>query len=290
VDYATLRTANDRMIYCEISGYGRDGPLGDRPGYDVMLQAFSGMLSTMGHPGGDLVRVSFSPVDQGTAQHAVAGILAALLERTRTGTGMYLEVSLLETAVSFMQYMAQGYWMTGNLPKRMGSGHELLAPYQAFQAADGHVLIGIGNDEQWRRFCAAAGLADAAADPRFARNVDRVANFGDTVQLVQAAVQTRNVQDWMDILIKAKVPCSPVHTLDAALAHPQVAARGLVVPVEHTSLGTMKVLAHPVRFAGVSRQPTRAPPMHGEHTEEVLRELGRPASEIDDLRQRGIVR
>jgi crotonobetainyl-CoA:carnitine CoA-transferase CaiB-like acyl-CoA transferase len=289
VDAPTLRKLNDRMIYCEISGFGRNGPMGDRPGYDVMLQAFSGMLSTLGHPDGDLVRASFSPIDQATAAHATSGILAALLERTRTGQGAYLEVSLMETALSFMQYMAQGYWQTGQLPRRMGSGHEVLTPYQAFRAADGHVMIAVGNDDQWRRFCDVAGLAEVRDDPRFATNVARVANFAETVRIVQDQVGRRTVADWIEILTGAKVPCSPVHTIDQALAHPQVAARNVIVPVEHPTVGHMNVVAHPVLFEGASRVPDRPAPLHGQHTAEILRGLGRSEDAIADLARRGVV-
>jgi crotonobetainyl-CoA:carnitine CoA-transferase CaiB-like acyl-CoA transferase len=289
VDYASLKPVNERMIYCEISGFGRTGPMGERPGYDVMLQAFSGMLSTIGHPDADLARVSFSPVDQGTGMHAVSGILAALLERHRTGAGCYLEVSLMETAMSFMQYMAQGYWQTGMLPKRMGSGHELLAPYQAFRAADGNLMIGVGNDDQWRRFCTAAGLDDIADDARFATNVARVANFSATVRLVQERVALRNVAEWIALLTAARIPCSPVHLLDAALAHPQVASRNLIVKVEHPTVGSMNVVAHPVLFEGTARDPDRPPPRHGEHTAEILLQLGRSSEQVNDLVQGGIV-
>ena len=144
VDYKTLRALNPKLIYCEVSGYGREGPLGNAPGYDVMLQAFSGMLSTMGVPGGDFARASFSPVDLGTGMHALSGILAALIERGKTGEGMYLEVSLLDTALGMMGYVAQNYWFTGQLPQPMGTGHPAMAPYQAFKASDGALMIGVG--------------------------------------------------------------------------------------------------------------------------------------------------
>ncbi|HRO54644.1 MAG TPA: CoA transferase, partial [Alicycliphilus sp.] len=160
VDYETLCALNDRLIYCEISGFGRNGPLGNAPGYDVMLQAFSGMLSTMGQPEGDYARASFSPVDIGTAMNTLSGVLAAVIERGRTGKGLYLEVSLLDTALGFMTYMAQSYWQSGVNPRPMGTAHPSMVPYQAFEAQDGAIMLGAGNDAQWQRFCAVAGLQD----------------------------------------------------------------------------------------------------------------------------------
>ena len=168
VDYDTLSRINPKLVYCEISGYGREGPMGEEPGYDVMLQAFSGMISTMGEPGGNFARASFSPVDLGTGSFALSGILAALLERSQTGQGQYLDVSLLDTSLGLMSYMAQNYWRTGKVPRRMGTGHPAMCPYQAFRAADGDLMLGVGNDAQWQRFCAVAGLQAYVDAPEFA--------------------------------------------------------------------------------------------------------------------------
>lgn len=289
VDHETLRKLNPRLIYCEISGYGRDGPMGDAPGYDVMLQAFSGMISTMGDPGGNFARASFSPVDIGTGMHALSGILAALLERGRTGEGMYLEVALLDTALGFMGYLAQNYWLTGKPPERMGTAHPAMAPYQAFKAADGSLFIGIGNDAQWRRFCEAAGLEGVMNDPDFAVNARRVANFTRTVALVQDRVRDHTVQEWLDLLQPAGVPCSPIHTLDQALAHPQVASRKIMVQTVHPVLGEMKNVGLPVRFGGEARSASRPPPLLGEHGAEILREAGYSPADIAALATSGAI-
>jgi len=289
VDYETLRKINPKIVYLEISGYGRDGPLGKEPGYDVMLQAFSGMISTMGEPDGDFSRASFSPVDLGTGSFALTGVLAALLERDRTGDGVYVEVSLLDTAISQMGYLAQNYWRTGKTPRRMGTAHPAMSPYQAFATSDGHMMVGVGNDAQWRRFCAAAGLEHLVDDKRFATNAARVARFDETVRLVGDVIRTRATNDWLDRLRSAGVPCSPINTLDQALSHPQVASRRLVVQVDHPVLGSMQNVGMPVKFNEQPREAVRPAPLLGEHTAEVLSEIGLSGERIRDLAGQGVV-
>ena len=280
VDYDTLSRINPKLVYCEISGYGREGPMGEEPGYDVMLQAFSGMISTMGEPGGNFARASFSPVDLGTGSFALSGILAALLERSQTGQGQYLDVSLLDTSLGLMSYMAQNYWRTGKVPRRMGTGHPAMCPYQAFRAADGDLMLGVGNDAQWQRFCAVAGLQAYVDAPEFATNADRVRNFDATVALVQSRIETRTVAQWLDALKPAGIACSAIHTLDQALAHPQVAARELIVTTQHPVLGEVQNVGLPVRFGRQPRQAALPAPLLGEHSREILAGLGYAEAEI----------
>ncbi len=289
VDYETLSRLNPRLVYCEISGYGREGPMGDEPGYDVMLQAFSGMISTMGEPDGNFARASFSPVDLGTGSFALSGILAALLERAQTGKGQYLDVSLLDTSLGLMSYMAQNYWRTGKVPRRMGTGHPAMCPYQAFRASDGDLMLGVGNDAQWQRFCAAAGLQEYVSDPAFATNAERVRNFQATVALVQSRIETRSVAQWLALLKPNGIACSAIHTLDQALAHPQVAARELIVTSEHPALGEVRSIGLPVRFGRQPRKAARPAPLLGEHSREILAELGFEASEIAAMLASGSV-
>lgn len=289
VDYETLSVINPRLIYCEISGYGRTGPMGNEPGYDVMLQAFSGMLSTMGVEG-NYARASFSPVDIGTAMHGLSGVLAAVLEREHTGKGVYLEISLLDTALGFMTYMAQSYWRTGINPKPMGTAHPSMSPYQAFDASDGTVMIGAGNDAQWKRFCAVAGLEGYVDHPDFATNAIRMKNLTKTQALVQEAVRNRTVAEWIVLLTKAKVPCAPIHTLGEALNHPQVEARGLIVDSVHPTLGALKNIGHSVRYQNKDRRAFSPPPLHGEHSDAILTEAGFSDDYIRHLKQSGTVR
>ena len=239
-----------------------------------MLQAFSGLISTMGEEGEPYMRASFSPVDLATGSHALSGILAAVIERGRTGKGTYLEVSLLDSSMMLMSYLAQNYWRSGKLPKRMGTAHPALAPYQTFDATDGALLIGCGNDAQWRRMCELMGRPELATDPDFATNEARVRNFDRTVAAVAEKIAEKPVAHWLEVLAEAKLPCAPIHTVAQALEHPQVAARKLLVETEHPVLGHIKNVGYPVRFEGEARKAERTPPLLGQHTEEVLRELG----------------
>ncbi len=290
IDYESLSALNDRLIYAEISGFGQEGPLGGQPGYDVMLQAFSGMISTMGEAGGTFTRVSFSPVDMSTGLFGVIGILSALQERKRTGKGSHVELCLLDSAMAMLGYLAQNYWTTGLVPERMGTAHPALAPYQAFHASDGNLMVGAGNDAQWRRLCALLGLGDSADDPRFASNEARVENMAETASLVQGVLSSQPVQHWLALFADAGIPSAPIQNLDAALDHPQVAARGLVTTSRHPVLGELKQIGFPVLFDRDARGSPNPPPMLGEQTAEILAEAGYDQWAIEDLAARGIVR
>jgi len=290
VDRDTLMALNPKLIYCEISGYGRTGPMGNEPGYDVMLQAFSGMISTLGHPDGDFARASFSPVDIGTAMFGLSGVLAAVIERQRTGKGVYVELALLDTALGFMSYMAQTYWHTKEEPQRMGTAHPSMCPYQAFQAKDGPLMLGAGNNAQWRRFCQAADMPEYAEHPDFATNAQRLNNLSRTVQLVQDRIATRTVAEWIKILSEIKVSCAPIHTLGQALAHPQVQERALIARTEHPLAGTLNHVGLPVKFENDPRRTVCPPPLHGQHTHDVLQDLGYGADDIAAMLAASVVR
>lgn len=289
VDDETLRAINPRLVYCEISGYGRDGPLGKEPGYDVMLQAFSAMISTMGDPNGELARVSFSPVDLGTGIHASTGILGALLHQQRTGEGVYVEVSLLDTAMGFMIYLAHNYWASGKVPGPMGSAHPSLCPYKLFKTLDGQVMLGVANDRAWQRFCEVAGLQAYVAEPKYATNADRVTHFDETNALVQEFMLLKTTDDWISSLRQAGVPVAPIHTLDQALSDEHVLARGIVSSTIHPTVGEVKHISQPVTFNHQARQSQRPPPVLGQHTQEVLREAGFSDEEMTRLAAEKII-
>ena len=284
IDYERARARNPRLVYCSISGFGRRGPLRDGKGYDVILQAFSGMMSITGEEGGPPVRSPFSPVDQATGFHAVTGILAALLERARTGEGALVETSLFDSSLAFLGYFLQGYWEKGTQPVKSGSGHESLCPYQAFEATDKHVLLGVANDSLWRAFCKVADLSQVADDERFRTNADRVRNRAATVELVSRAMRKRSCDEWVRALGEAGIPCAPINSFADLTAHPHTAATGMIMSIEHPTLGTFNTVAQPILFNGERNQPSSAPPLHGEHTHAILVELGYSEVEIDRMR------
>jgi len=290
VDAASLRIRHPRLICCSITGFGSVGPMKHGKGYDVILQAFCGMISVTGEAGRPPVRAPYSPVDQGTGLHALIGILAALHARERTGEGGTVEVSLFDTATGFMGYMLQNFWERGTEPVRHGVGHEALCPYEAFDASDGPFMLGVANDSLWRAFCGLAGLEAIADDPRFRTNVARVANRAETLERVRAAVRLKTRTEWLAALEAAGIPCSPIHNFDELDRHPHTRESGMVFDYAHPVLGELHGVSQPVRFDGQRGGMRRPPPLHGEHTDEILREMGYSREEIDRLAARHVVR
>lgn len=289
VDAATLRSRNPRLVYCNISGYGNVGPMREGKGYDVILQAFCGMLAITGERDGPPVRSPFSPVDQATGLHALIGILAALFERSGTGIGSVVEASLFDTATAFLGYFLQAYWERGTEPERPGSGHESLCPYQAFDTGDKPLILGVANDTLWRAFCKVAGLSDAMDDPRFQTNAARVEHREETVLLVRRVLAGRARDEWLRELGAAGIPCSPLHTLGELSEHPHATASGMIFRYHDARLGAMRAVAQPLRFDGERTALRRAPPAHGEHTRSVLQEAGFDDAQIERLLAAGDV-
>ncbi len=289
VDAATLRARNPRLICCSISGYGTVGPMREGKGYDVILQAFCGMLAITGEPGGAPVRSPFSPVDQATGLHALIGILALLHERDRTGVGGTVEAALFDTATAFLGYFLQGYWERGTEPERPGSGHESLCPYQAFETADKPIMLGVANDGLWRTFCKIAGLDAAVDDPRFRSNAARVTHRAETVGMVQQILRSRGRDAWLALLNDAGIPCSPLHSLGELSEHPHTLAGGMVTRHEDPRYGALRTVAQPLRFDGERTALRRAPPAHGADGAEILRAAGYTPGEIAGLAATGAV-
>jgi crotonobetainyl-CoA:carnitine CoA-transferase CaiB-like acyl-CoA transferase len=289
IDAASLRPLNERLIHCSISGFGRSGPLKNSPGYDVILQAFSGIMSMTGDENGGYVRSPISPIDQMTGVHAFSGIMALLYAREKSGHGGTIQVSLFETAMGLLGYNLQSYWERGVQPPKCGSSHESLCPYQAFEAADGPIMIGVANDNLWRKFCGVAGLDTIADAPRFRTNADRVKHRAETLGHVQLALARHSVKHWNDVLSNAGVPCSPINSLAQLLQHPHTEASGIVVEYDHHKAGRLKAVGHPVLINGEPRRAGSPPPVLGQHTDEVLTELGLSAGNIDQLRRDRVV-
>jgi crotonobetainyl-CoA:carnitine CoA-transferase CaiB-like acyl-CoA transferase len=285
VGYDALREVNPRIVYCSISGYGSVGPMREGKGYDVILQAFTGMLSITGEPGGAPVRSPFSPVDQGTGMHAVIGILGGLLECRRTGRGVKIEASLFDTAVAFLGYFLHGYWARGTEPARPGSGHESLCPYQAFETADHPLILGVANDALWQAFCRVADVPQIADLPQFRTTADRVQHRAACVSLVQDILRQRPRERWLRDLDAAGIPCSPVSTLGELSAHAHTHESGMIYGDERSGRGVAPAL----RVDGERPGARTPPPRLGADSVEALRVAGYGQDEIDRLVRQGIV-
>ena len=289
IDAATLIALNPRLVHCSISGFGRKGPLRQAPGYDVILQAFAGVMSLTGDDSGGHIRSPISPIDQMTGTHAIIGILAALMERQKTGKGGTVQTSLFETALSLQRYNLQSFWQLGVQPPKCGSSHESLCPYQAFEALDGPIMIGVANDNLWRKFCRIAGLESIVDDTRFNTNADRVAHRAETITRVQEAVARQTVSWWYDRLFEAGVPCSPINTLGQLVEHPHTQASDMVMHYTHPAVGPVTSVGQPFTLDDHPREVGLPPPLHGQHTDEVLGELGLDRAAIERLRASKVV-
>ncbi|HUG52026.1 MAG TPA: CaiB/BaiF CoA-transferase family protein [Vicinamibacteria bacterium] len=287
--YEDVHRRHPRLVYASVSGYGPDGPLGGRPGYDAIIQGESGLMSITGAPDGPPFRAGASIADVVAGMTAFQGIVLALLRRARTGEGGRVDVSLLESLLSTFAYHASTYLLTGAVPRRLGNRHPSLTPYEAFEAADGLVMVGVGSESLWRAFCRALGEPELAEDPRFRTNALRVSNYDALRGHLAARLATRRAAQWLAAWEAAGIPCGRVRTVAEALDMPQVAARGLLVEVDHPVVGPGRYVGNPIHLDGTTRASSRPPPALGQHTGAVLEELGLGPSEIAALRQEGVV-
>jgi crotonobetainyl-CoA:carnitine CoA-transferase CaiB-like acyl-CoA transferase len=287
--YEQLGSDHPSLVYASISGYGQTGPDGERPGYDAIAQARSGIMSVTGEPDGPPVRVGVSSADLVAGMWAVIGILAALRERDRTGRGQWVDISLLDGSVSWLTYVASGYFASGEVPRRYGSAHPTIAPYQAFPTADDHLMVAVGNDGLWRRFAPVVGLTELVDDPRFATNPQRVRNREQLVELITRALAPHGALEWARRCADAGVPVSPIQSVEQVMGDPQVLARGMVTTVEHPTAGTVRTVGCPVRLSSTPPTVRLPPPTLGQHTADVLGELGVDADQLARLRAAGAV-
>lgn len=276
------------LVYASISGYGPDGPWGGRPGYDAIVQGEGGLMSVTGAPDGPPFKVGASLVDVLAGMTAFQGIVLALLRRATTGEGGRVDVSLLESLLPTLSYHDTTWLLAGQTPTRLGNRHPNLAPYEAFPARDGFVIVGVGSPTLWRDFCRAIDRPDLHDDPRFATNAVRVTGYAELRSTLEPIFRSRTVDEWMAALEAAGVPCGRVRSVAEALENPQVAARGLLLELEHPTLGRGRYVGSPIHLDGASRGSLRPPPLLGQHTAEILGELGL-AGELEDLRREGVI-
>jgi formyl-CoA transferase len=286
---AVLRPRNPRLIYCAISGFGQTGPYRDRPAFDLILQGMGGVMGTTGEEGGAPVRVGIPIADIAGGMYAAYAITLALLARNRTGAGQYLDVSMMDAQISWLSYYVGIYLTSGEIPPRRGSAHATVVPYQAFACADGrYVTLGAGNDRLFLRFCevAGGGLAD---DPRFRTNPDRIRHRAELIPVLEALFRTRPASAWLEALHAAGVPCGPIYTVDEIVEDPQVRSREMLVEIDHPSAGRITIPGLPVKCSATPGSIRRPPPRLGEHTADVLTDLGVATDEITRLHSLGVI-
>jgi crotonobetainyl-CoA:carnitine CoA-transferase CaiB-like acyl-CoA transferase len=294
LDYKSLKAVNPGIVYCSITGFGQEGPYAERPGYDFLVQGMGGLMSVTGEPdgvpGGGPVKVGVAICDQVTGLNALAAILAALVRRERTGEGEHIDVALLDTTVSTLINQASTHLVDGSVPTRMGNAHPTVVPYQAFATADGHIILAVGNDGQFARFCKAAGLETMATDEKFRTNRARILNRAALIPSIAAAIRTRSTDDWLATLEAIDVPAGPINPIDRVFADPQVKVRRMQRVLDGGKAGPLPVVANPIRMTRHDTTASKPPPVLGEDTDAVLQEmLGLSPQDIAALRSQKVI-
>ena len=292
LDYESLRKLNPGLIYCSVTGFGQDGPYAARPGYDFIFQGMGGFMSITGErddlPGGGPQKAGIAVTDVLTGLYACIAINAAIVHRERTGQGQCIDMALMDTLVAFNANQILNYWCSGNIPRRWGNAHINICPYQVFATSDGHLILAVGNDSQFRNFCKAAGREELSEDARFRTNPDRLKNRDLLVPIVEAIMCGRSKNAWISALEAAGVPCGPINNMQEVFENPQVRHRGLRVEIPHPA-GSVPTVASPMRFSETPVTYDVPPPMLGQHTDEILQGLlGMSAQQITDLRESGV--
>lgn len=282
--YKTLKEMNPRLVYCSISGFGRTGPEKDRAGYDLLIQGFGGLMSITGDADRGPSKAGMSIADLTTGLFAVYGILSALFFAQKTGVGQFVDVSLLDGQISLLNHMATGYLATGKPAGRMGSAHPSIVPYQAFKSRDIEFILAVANDGLWNKCCEALEWNDLLEDDRFTKNVDRVVHRELLVHILSERFEKMDSKEIFEKMDNAGVPCGPIHTIDQVLKHPQVLARDMLIDIDHPNIPNLKVPGFPVKLSETPSAVKHSPPLLGEHTDEVLTELGYSRKQIEDLK------
>ena len=289
-DYESLKAVNPRIVYCGLSGYGENGPYRNRPAFDLAIQAISGAMSITGEPGRPPVRMGIPMGDLAGSLFAALSISAALYAREATGEGRRIELSLMDTNVSLLTYVAQYYLTDGRIPGPIGSGHMSVVPYQAFATQDIYIVVAVFVEKFWQALCGVLGIEELVDDPRFCDNDQRRDNREELVPILEEIFRTRRGEEWLRLLSEARVPSGPINTMERLFADPQVAERDMLVEMEHPTVGRLRSIGNPVKTPPMPEGPFEPPPLHGQHTDEVLREvLGYSAERIDQLRESRVI-
>jgi crotonobetainyl-CoA:carnitine CoA-transferase CaiB-like acyl-CoA transferase len=290
LDYDSLKVVNPKLIYCSITGFGQDGPYAARAGYDFMIQGMAGSMSITGEPDGQPMKSGVAYADIFTGLHAVIGITAALFHRERTGVGQFLDLALLDSQVAVLANQASNYLVGGKVPGRLGNAHPNIVPYQTFETADGHIIMAVGNDRQFKEYCAIIGVPDLPDDEHYKTNRARVENRAALTALLTPPMKARTTNQWVEAFEAASVPCGPINTIAQMFADPQVLARGLQIGLTREDGVQVPGVANPIRFSETPVDYEKAPPKLGDATNAILTDvLGLSAQEIDDLRTSGAI-
>lgn len=294
LDYESLSAINPGLVYLSVTGYGQTGPDSHKPGYDVVFQAMGGIMSITGEeddkPGGGPQKAGVAIADILTGQYATIAVLSALSHRSVSGKGQYIDMALLDCIIALGANQVTGFLRSGKIPRRWGNGHPTVVPYQSFKSADSDVIVAVGNDQQFRRFCEVLGRLDLADDPRFIKMAGRIANREDLLPQISEVMLTQPSQYWVDNLEANNVPCGRINNYQQVFEEPQVQHRGMRVDIERADGGTVATIASPLRLQGTPPQYRQAPPLLGEHTDAVLKDvLGKDEAEIGRLREGGVI-
>ncbi len=290
IGYETLSAINPRIIYCSITGFGPDGPFSNRAGYDLAVSAFGGLMGITGEPEGPPVKVGVAITDVTTGISAQGAICAALYAREKTGKGQRVDLSLLETQVAALVNIASSYLVSGDIPRRWGTAHETIVPYQGFETKDKYVIVAVGNDQLWSRFCKIIGMPELIDDPRFKTNPLRVRNRKECIGIIAPIMKTRPRDEWVQLLNEDAVPCAPINTMDEVFQNPQVLHRNMLVEMDHPKAGKIRLVGIPVKYSESKATVRIPPPVLGEHTREILADvLGFSGRQIEELKSDGVI-
>ncbi|MFX1291260.1 MAG: CaiB/BaiF CoA transferase family protein [Promethearchaeota archaeon] len=289
LSYTEIKEINPKIIYCSISGFGQDGPYRLLPGMDQVLQGMGGLMSITGEPNGPPIKVGVAVADIAGGMFAAYGIMVALFYRQKTGKGQKIDNSLLDNQVAWLTYQAGSFFVSGEIPKPLGSGHPVIVPYQAFKAKDTYFNLAVGNDQLWEKFCKAVGLEEIMNDPKYATNSMRVRNREEVVKIIENLICTKEAAEWLNILTKAGVPCGPIYTMDKLFSDPQVLHRKMVQELDHPKTGKIKVTGVPLKLSDTPGEILTAPPVLGQHTKDILLDLGYNEKDIGEMYKENII-